>query len=531
MRLTQSEANQVREAYDGLDSPPQFRKLDPRTVLELLGFAPPPTPTPFEGSLAEIVDQKAQEAFARNRQRFETLLGQTGLINVSAAVREAFARLLVYRDQERAFRSHGDGKLESISVIPTISTPRTVSPADPSSPRQPASLPSVLTDRRGVPLVRIFKHLREGPPPQFVSSPQPSLEALPSVCPDLSQIGSLPQGFLFGRVLRAPTGLDLSPFLSSSAFQTMGATEPEILAACTPDWEQHQTDYGVAVRAHRKWNESGPINEDAVLLASVGPAQSPTQLVACLDGVSSSIDSICIPPWQQLLKDKITQELHALLLQHSTAPLSEIESSIKKAIQSAQQQLKEWFRLSWDSLQFRWTDEQGFSRYRDPFQDDYEAAVKKGIDVDGILKWNYLHHLTASTLELLLRLPDGRGILFRVGDGLSLIINKDATYQVIGQRKKRNDQTTAAISAFSGLGSIETVEFNVSGTHALVAVSDGAGDNYCEEVDGQDTFDELAAFFMPPRDPFVGAQEFMEAVDRGPLKKMDHYSLGCLRGE
>lgn len=359
------------------------------------------------------------------------------------------------------------------------------------------------------------------------------VESIPDSIPPLSSIYPIKTDGFFLFICKCPDW-DLTPLLACKPLCDLGKTVGEILASGNADWKMRECPFAVSAVADRKGDGEKHICEDDAWFTSIDTSEGKIKIGATFDGVSST-HNLVNRVWQEVIK----QQLDIVLRDHfsSDAALEdtdeiledtdEIFEAVLTGIAAAQMEMKQILFRSWDSIivEFPTDKEMGLrEKDRDLFKIAYAQQIEKGDDPDSLIKWHFLNGLAATTLELNIILPNGKSLLFRVGDGQSVLMKRDGSFSAIGQRRKSWQHVTNALDLFTPARGIrEAVEYDWEDGDKVLIMTDGPGDQYAGNMD------KLVGFFQADDSLFRAMVAFTRNLDSQKKIKQDDYALLALR--
>jgi hypothetical protein len=150
----------------------------------------------------------------------------------------------------------------------------------------------------------------------------------------------------------------------------------------------------------------------------------------------------------------------------------------------------------------------------------------QGLDVDEELRWYVLNSSAVTTMELIFLTSKGTGMLCRVGDGQSVIVQrKSGKVLPIGTRRKNDDEKTACLGAYRSLRPLEVIPFSIEQGDLVLTMTDGPGDTY----ESESSLNMLGQLFLKQDSLRAGLNRFCEEVDGNLHKKLDDYALVAMQ--
>jgi hypothetical protein len=284
-------------------------------------------------------------------------------------------------------------------------------------------------------------------------------------------------------------------------------------------WQFYESAGAKGVKADKKDDLRVRICEDSILLVE----GSGFQVGAVFDGVGAANNALNIV-WQELLKKQLTKKIKMIQL-----PIDEkeFEACMKRAIRSAQKKMKQIFSLITSSVTLLRRDIPKISTDLVDRFDRICADLKaQGLDVDEELRWYVLNSSAVTTMELVFLTSKGTGMLCRVGDGQSVIVQrKSGKVLPIGTRRKNDDEKTACLGAYRSLRPLEVLPFSIEQGDLVLTMTDGPGDTY----ESESSLNMLGQLFLKQDSLRAGLNRFCEEVDGNLHKKLDDYALVAMQ--
>jgi len=302
-------------------------------------------------------------------------------------------------------------------------------------------------------------------------------------------------------------------------YEPFKSQEKKLLSPEQKQWQFFESSVGVGAKADKKETGQKRICEDDILFIE----GSSFQLGAVFDGLGCC-DNFMNVLWQQILKNEISRCFGKIKEKKHE---SDLKKHLEKSIKSAQKKMKKIFAELLPSVVLHRRDIPPMSADRvEKFDALCRELKAQGLDVDEDLKWYVLNRSAMTTMEMVIMTPEGKGYLFRVGDGQSVIANKKTgLVSPIGTRRKNADHSTAYIGVYHHLKSLEMIPFYFEKDDVVLTMTDGPGDTYDTPV----ALNQLGKLFLNEEPLKSRMLKFCREIGKKSDKKKDDYALVAMQ--